>query len=643
MYTLYWLDTLIFSMQSTHAVLVVFIALLALSLIIPTRFYKEERDSHIPGEHPIYLNPLFSTEERIHNLLGYMTLEEKIAQMALVEKNSLAPEDLQIFGIGALLSGAGAKPENNTPEGWKEMIRERIHTSTQNRLHIPILYGVDAIHGHGNVPGATIFPHAIGLGAAHDPLLTETVARMTGEEIKATYANWSYSPNLDLPRDIRWGRVYESFSDDPTLTSMLGEATVKGLREAGVLGTAKHYIGGGSMEWNSSSNENFRIDQGRTEPSEEALRNEYLPPFRAAVGAGVESVMVGLNSWGDTKLAAQNHLITDILKGELGFTGFVVSDWYGVYEIPGGDYAAAVTAINAGVDMVMLPFEYKPFIRNVARAVRRGDIEEDRIDDAVRRILRAKFNGGLFDAPASPAPLLSLGSTEHRAVAREAVEKSLVLLKNDNGALPITKEVTSIRVAGSGADNVGRQTGAWTVEWQGIDGNWLEGATSILDGIRARAGRDVSVEFNEAGIFKEGSTTADIGIAIVSEPPYAEGWGDRELPILSTKDREAIKNLALSTKKIIVIIVSGRPLLIEKEVDSIDALVAAWLPGSEGAEVADVLFGDVPFTGTLPLPWPLRSEQLPMNSDGMGTDGSAPLFPRFHGLVPPTSFTETTI
>ena len=587
-----------------------------------------------------------STNERVEDLLSRMTLEEKIGQMALVEKNSVrTTQDIATYGIGALLSGGGAKPNINTVQGWSDMVSHFVDASKTSRLGIPILYGVDANHGHSNVPGATVFPHFIGLGATGDPALVEQVARTTAQELAATGIYWSFSPTLDLPKDIRWGRTYEAFSDDSKLTASLGAAYMKGLqieKKGGgmssstifVLGTPKHYIGAGSMAWGSSSNKHFHIDQGMTPKEEVLFRESYLPPFIEAVHAGAQGIMIGLNSWGDTKLSAEKHLITDVLKGEIGFTGFAVSDWYAVYEIPGGDYHAAVTAINAGIDMVMLPFDYKSFIKNVTSAVRRGDIAQSRIDDAVRRVLRAKFEMGLFDGPRMPPIPESVGSDAHRSLAREAVAESLVLLKNETAVLPISSHVTHIRVAGSSADNVGRQMGAWTVEWQGVDGNWVPGGTSILAGIRARAraGDGVEVEYDSNGTFASSTALADIGIAVVGEAPYAEGWGDSENLTLSDADRAAIARLKAVSKKVVVVVVSGRPLMITDEILSWDATVAAWLPGSEGAGVADALFGDKPFRGKLPLPWPARMSQLPIASDGHTADGTAPLFPRYFGL-----------
>lgn len=598
--------------------------------------FAETKQLPAPNNAP-YKNASLPIEERVADLLSHMTLEEKIGQMSLVEKNSVHDlTDIQTYGLGGMLSGFGGKPEDNTTLGWKRMVESFVSKSRTTRLGIPLLYGVDAIHGHSNVPDATIFPHMIGLGASGDPRLVEDVARATADELLATGVRWSYSPTYDMPEDIRWGRVYETFSDDPALVSELGGAYIRGLQKApgststiSVLATPKHYVGAGSMLWNSSSNENFKIDQGTTQINEEKLRRLYLPPFKEAIDTGALSVMVGLNSWGDTKLAASPYLIQEVLKDELGFKGFVVSDWYGVYEIPGSDYSAAVTAINAGVDMVMLPFEYQDFVRNVRLAVQSGEISELRIDDAVERILTAKFRLGLFDEENVNEGAV-LGSPAHRTLARDAVSKSLVLLKNDEGVLPL-HGTTSIRVAGSAADNVGKQSGAWTVEWQGIDGNWLAGATSILAGIREVMGDDSKIEFDTEAHFATSSPKAEVGIAIVGESPYAEGWGDKAVPELSEEDLATIALLQESSEKVVVVLVTGRPLIITNEIKGWDALVVAWLPGSEGAGVADVLFGAKPFTGRLPLNWPRSVLQLPI-VEGKTRDGSEVLFSRYFGL-----------
>lgn len=587
----------------------------------------------------LYLDPTQPVEARVADLLSYMTLEEKIGQMTLVEKNSIKQSsDIASYHLGALLSGAGAKPTVNTAAGWKEMIDSYQDEAAKSRLGIPLLYGADAIHGHAHVPEATVFPHAIGLGATGNSELVRKVANATAKELAATGVNWSFGPNLDQPQDIRWGRTYEAFSDDPKLVGELGVAYLEGLQTSDdtggvfVLATPKHYLGLGAMGWNSSLNKNFKIDQGVTSADEGLLRSRYLPPFAESVDAGALSIMVGLNNWGEERMVLQKQLLTGVLKEELRFKGFVVSDWYGVHERRKNTFWASVQAVNAGVDMVMLPFDYETFAKHVKWANRLGLVSDKRIDDAVGRILYAKFALGLFDEK-KDTPLTSISNSAHKALAREAVAQSLVLLKNEEAVLPIQKKVQHIRVAGSAAGNVGQQMGAWSIEWQGVDGNWPVGVTSILAGIQEHtAGLGIDVEYDRLGSFSTDRNKADVGIAVVGERPYAEGWGDKEYPTLDDEDLLAIKNLQASCDKVVVVIVSGRPLLVADEVDSFDGLVAAWLPGSEGAGVADVLFGDKPFMGTLPLPWPRHAEQLPITLEATTADGTSVLFSRYFGL-----------
>lgn len=608
---------------------------------IQTDYFDTKPFMALPiAETPLYVDTTQPIEARVADLLSYMTLEEKIGQMTLVEKNSIAEtSDIASYHIGALLSGSGSKPSENTPAGWREMIDGYQAKASASRIGIPLLYGSDAIHGNAHVLGMTVFPHMIGLGATGNAEIVKNVAQATAEDLTSVGINWNFSPNLDEPQDIRWGRAYEAFSDDPVLVSKLGVAYVEGLQtNAGtdggsvfVLATLKHYLGLGGMGWNTSLNENFKIDQGVTPADENMLRDVYLPPFAEAVHAGALCVMVGLNTWGDKRMVLQKELLTDVLKGELGFKGFVVSDWYGVHEGRRNTFLASVQAVNAGVDMVMLPFDYKTFTRHLKWANRLGLVSDARIDDAVGRILYAKFALGLFDKKAVPPLPATTENPAHRALARDAVAKSLVLLKNEDALLPLSKSIKHIRVAGSSAHNIGKQMGAWTLEWQGVDGKWPTGATSILEGIEARTGKTTRIEYNRAGIFPD-TERADVGIAVVGEAPYAEGWGDSAYPILSEEDLRAIQNLQAQCDKVVVILVSGRPLMIKKEVDSFDALIMAWLPGSAGEGVADVLFGDKPFTGTLPLPWPDHTEQLPITTDGKTADNTPVLFPRYFGL-----------
>jgi len=566
---------------------------------------QSNRERKVEAE-ALYHDKSQPVEERVNDLLSRMTVDEKIGQIALVEKNSLLfSSDIVRFNLGALLSGGGGGPDSNEPEAWKKMITNFQDSANSSRLAIPLLYGVDAVHGNANVLGATIFPHAIGLGASGDEDLVRRVGVITAEEMSATGANWNFSPTVDVVQDSRWGRTYETFGSDTERVSELATAYLEGLQSSAIVTTAKHYLGTGAMVWGTSTNPDFKIDQGEITIDEATLRSVHLPPFVSAIRAGVGSIMVGHATWNGVELVANHELLTDLIKDELGFDGFVVSDWYGIYEIPGSKYHALVTAINAGLDMVMLPYNYRLFTMEMRRAINSGDISMERLDDAVRRILRVKFAAGLFDQePPSDPSLNEFGSSEHRLVAREAVRKSLVILRDKQQTLPLSKTLSQIVVAGGAADNLGRQSGGWTIEWQGIDGNWILG-TTILQGIKNAVSSQTKVDYRQAGDFSPEVESADMGIVVVGETPYAEGWGDNEHPTLSDDDLQAINNVKAISKKIVVIIVSGRPLDISAYVDDWDAVIAAWLPGSEGEGVADVLFGSYPFTGTLPVVWPL--------------------------------------
>ncbi len=613
----------------------------ALVFILNTRLFDSQPVSMLVPENALYLDESQPIDARVADLLSYMTLHEKVGQMALVEKYSITNlHDIARFGLGGMLSGSGAKPDDNTAAGWKRMIEQyQIHASL-SRLGIPLLYGVDAVHGHAHVPDATVFPHAIGLGATRNFELVKKIANATAVELDATGVNWSFSPTLDIPQDIRWGRTYEAFSDDPQLVAELGTAYLEGLQQSTdssdknifVLGTLKHFVGLGAMKWGTSGNSNYKIDQGYTPADETLLRDAYLPPFENAINAGALSIMIGLNTWGEDKMVLQQTLLTDLLKEELGFKGFLVSDWYGVHEGRRHTFLATVQAVNAGVDMVMLPFDYQTFVRDLVWANRLGLVSDERIDDAVSRILYAKFALGLFDKNNIQTPLDRIANPAHKALAREAVSQSLVLLKNENSILPISPSTSHIRVAGSAADNIGRQMGAWTIEWQGIDGNWSSDATSILEGIRLGVSSGTEVQYDERAQFVGDARRAQIGIVVVGERPYAEGVGDTQYPTLTGEDLQVIKDIQSVSERVVVVIVSGRPLLLGNDINSFDALVAAWLPGSEGGGVADVLFGSKPFVGTLPLPWPRFAEQIPLTSDGQTADGGEVAFPRYFGL-----------
>ncbi len=557
-----------------------------------------------------YLNSKLSVDERVKDLLSRMTEEEKIGQMILIEKDSIHNlSDIGNYKLGALLSGGGAGPREDTPLSWLQMVSKFQSEAEKTCLGIPLLYGIDAVHGHGNVLGATIFPHTIGLGATRDEDLVRRVAKATAEEMAATGIYWSYSPNLDVAKDIRWGKTYETFGSDTENVSKLGLAYLQGLQDSSenyfrVLANPKHFVGGGSMEYGTSRNKNFKIEEGNITLSEQDLRKIHIAPFITAINGGAKTIMVSTGSWQGKLNTANHYLLTDVIKKEFKFDGFIVSDWYGVYGITSSKYDSTVTAINAGVDMMMSPFEYKGFISDMQKAILNGDIKKERLDDAVSRILKVKFETGLFDRPkATPEGLSVLGSEEHRAIVREAVRKSQVLLKNESATLPISTSIGKIIVSGASADNLGRQAGGWTTEWQGIDGNFGIKGTTILQGIKNTVSKNTKVEFNAKGDFPVSNNLADIGIAVVGEKPYAEGWGDKNDLSLSKEDLQVIAKVKEKSKKIVVVIISGRPLDITSNSRNWDAIVASWLPGSEGEGVADALFGLYPFTGVLPLEW----------------------------------------
>jgi beta-glucosidase len=567
-------------------------------------------------------------ETRAKALLAQMTLDEKIGQMTLIEKNSLQnPDDVTRYMLGGILSGGGGFPKTNTPEAWAEMVDGFQKKALETRLKIPMIYGVDAVHGHGNLYGATIFPHNIGLGAANDPALMEKIGRATADEMIATGIYWNYAPVLAVLQDARWGRAYEGFGENTELVTRLAVPYIKGLQAGGVVVTAKHYVGDGGAAWGTSKTEEYKIDQGVTAGDEAYLRAVHLPPYKAAIDAGAQTVMVSFSSFGGMKMHANKMLITDVLKGELGFKGFVVSDWAGIDQVPGDAYQQTVTAINAGIDMNMQPYKAAPFIENLKKAVEAGDVPQSRIDDAVLRILTVKYAMGLFEKPFSdPAKVKSVGSAEHRQIAREAVAKSLVLLQNNNAALPIRKGQT-VFVAGRHADDIGLQSGGWTIQWQGEAGN-IQPGTTILKGIQDALGAD-NVKYDRFGNFTE---KAEIGIVVVGEQPYAEGRGDNGDLQLNAREVQMIERVREQVKTLVVVIVSGRPLSLGDVDETADGIVAAWLPGTEGAGVADVLFGDKPFTGKLPISWQKDVSQLPFDLTKKLEGDAAPQFPYGFGL-----------
>ncbi len=586
----------------------------------------------------LYKNPSAAVEERVDDLLGRMSLAEKVGQMTLAEKNSLTLADTSKLFIGGVLSGGGGYPVTNTPKAWTSMVSQFQQAALKTRLGIPIIYGVDAVHGHNNLKGATIFPHNIGLGAANDPALMEKIGRVTAEEMVGTGIYWDYAPTVAVAQDIRWGRTYESYSENTGLVTSLSTAYVKGLQGTklsdplSVVATIKHYVGDGGTTWGTSTTANYKLDQGVTQVDEAALRLIHLPPYASAIKAGARTVMVSYSSFGGLKMHAQKYLVTDVLKGELGFTGFVVSDWGGIDQISTNYYDAVVAGINAGIDMNMVPYDYKRFITTLNKAIANGDVSQERIDEAVRRILRVKFEMGLFSHPMANADQQALiGSPAHRAVASQAVSESLVLLKNDNQALPLSQSTRLIYVAGAAANDIGIQSGGWTITWQGSAGDITPG-TTILQGIQKKVSSSTTVQYDPRGNFP-GTDQADACIVAVGETPYAEGVGDKADLSLSASDIQLTTDLRPRCGKLVVLLVSGRPLVVTDQLAGWDAFVAAWLPGTEGEGVAEVLFGSRPFTGKLSFTWPRSNAQLPFDFANLPTGDAGPLFPFGYGLT----------
>lgn len=570
-----------------------------------------------------------ATSDPVHidDLMARMSLEEMVAQTFLVAVNHIEPQSVTDLGIGAILSGGGGNPEPNSPATWQAMVAEYRQAALQSRLGIPILYGVDAVHGHSNVRGATIFPHNIGLGATRDAGLVRRIGRATAVETYATNVRWNYAPTLAVPQDIRWGRTYEGFAEDTELVGTLGQAYIEGLQgedptaEFSVLSTAKHYVGDGGTTFGTAESvfpavpelniqrTRFLIDQGDTRLSEQALRDIHLAPYLSALKAGALTVMASFSMWNGGRLHAHTYLLTDVLKDELGFPGFVVSDWEGVRDSNPDLYTAVVNCYNAGVDMNMVTSDWETKMGMLFKAVQNGDVPLARLEDAVRRILTVKQLAGLFEEPEYGDRYLSqIGTAEHRSLAREAVVKSAVLLKNDEQTLPLSRTAQRVLVAGAWANDIGLQCGGWTIAWQGKPGAITHGST-ILEGIQALAAPHMQIEYELNGEFN--GDRAAYGVVCVGELPYAEGLGDRADVTLDAAHVALIERMRAQCDRLVVIVVSGRPLIITEQLDQIDALVAAWLPGSEASALAELLFGHVPFTGKLSYTWPRSMSQVP--------------------------------
>lgn len=571
--------------------------------------------------------------KKVDALMSKMTLEEKIGQMTQVDLDAIKqnPDDIAKYSLGSLLCGGNTEVPDISAKGWAQSYQQYQNIALKSRLKIPIIFGIDAVHGHNNVDGATIFPHNIGLGATRNPKLVEKVARITALEVRGTGMQWAFAPCVAVARNERWGRTYESFGENPELSKSLGAAAVLGLQtknlkdKTSVLASVKHFMGDGGTTNGK--------DQGNTECDMNTLREIHLAPYIDAIKAGAKNIMVSYSSWNGLKMHGNKYLLSDVLKKELGFKGFLVSDWAAIDQL-GKDYKTDIEiSINAGLDMIMIPNgpdkenNYVQFINFLKELVNEGKVPIERIDDAVRRILSVKFEMGLFENYKVDKKLTAkVGSKEHRQVAREAVRQSLVLLKNDKNILPLSKSLKRIHVTGRAADDIGIQCGGWTISWQGNTGNVISGGTTILQSIKNTVSKKTEITTSTDG---KGAEGADVCLVVVGENPYAEMFGDREDLSLSKDDIQTIENAKASGVPVVVILLSGRPMIITDQISKVDGFIAAWLPGTEGQGVADVLFGDFKPVGKLPHSWPKSMNQIPIN---VGDKNYDPLFPYGFGL-----------
>ena len=603
-----------------------------------------------------------ATERHVQGLLQRMTLEEKVGQVIQADIASVTPEDVRTYHLGSVLNGGNSAPggdEFAPAAKWLELADAFYNASVDargNRAAVPVIWGTDAVHGHSNIVGATLFPHNVGLGAMRDPALMAKIAAATAAEVRVTGMEWTFAPTVTVPQDVRWGRAYEGYSEDPAVVASYVGVFVRGLqgepgaadflRPPHVLATTKHYLADGGTDGGR--------DQGDARISETALRDIHGAGYPPAIEAGVQTVMASFSSWNGTKITGNRGLLTDVLKGRMSFHGFIVSDWNAHSQVAGCTVASCPQAINAGLDMYMAPDSWRPLYKSLLEQVRAGAVARERLDDAVARVLRVKVRMGMFEAgPPSKRPGAGrfelLGSAAHRAIAREAVRKSLVLLKNENGLLPL-KPSQRVLVAGDGADNLAKQSGGWTLTWQGtgLDNSLFPGATSIWKGIQGAV--TAAGGTAELSVDAKYATRPDVAVVVFGENPYAEFQGDIALLRLregNDAHLALMRRLRSQNIPVIAVFLSGRPLWMNREINAASAFVAAWLPGSEGAGIADVLLrnkdGAVAhdFSGRLSFSWPRTVLHDPIKS---GHPGYNPLFPLGYGLryadsgnVPPLS------
>jgi len=618
---------------------------------------KQNAQTQSAAEHNLAVWPKIQSEVtksdalelKVQKLLATMTLEQKVAQMMQPEIKDVTPDDMRRYGFGSYFNGGGSFPNNNkhsTPQDWIDLAEAMYQASIDDSLDgskIPTMWGTDAVHGHNNVIGATLFPHNIGLGATNNPMLIEQIAKATATEVMATGIDWVFAPTVATVRDDRWGRTYESYSEDPEIVKAYAEAIVHGLQgrvgtdflsDDRVISTVKHFIGDGGTVAGD--------DQGNNISSEQELFEIHAQGYVGGLTAGAQSVMASFNSWHGEKLHGHRYLLTDVLKGKMGFDGFVVGDWNGHGQVEGCSNESCPQAANAGLDIYMVPTgAWRPLLENTITQVKQGIIPMSRIDDAVTRILRVKFRAGLFDK-ASPAnrkfsgKMSLIGSETHRDIARQAVRESLVLLKNEKQILPLSPKM-NLLLTGDAANNIGKQSGGWTITWQGTNNQNSDfpGGSSIYDGFAAQVhAAGGHIELSKNGSF---TTKPDVAVVVYGEEPYAEGHGDRENLVYqygSKKDLALLKRLKAQGIPVVSIFISGRPMWLNPELNASDAFVAAWLPGSEGKAIADVLLTDAlgkaqhDFTGKLSFSWPNSPEQIVNRFD----KDYQPLLPYGYGL-----------
>ncbi len=576
-----------------------------------------------------------SVDDRVKELLGKMTVDEKVGQLMQAGRDNLNPADVKKYYLGSVLSGGGSHPGQGTKDEWLNMMNGYQDAAKSTRLGIPIIYGIDAVHGHNTINGAVVFPHNIGLGAANDPELMTEIGNVTAQELLTSGINWNFAPCIAVSRDERWGRSYESYSETPDIVSSLSVPYIKAMQENyKVAACSKHFLAdGGTIA--GSANTKYFVDQGNAKISEDELRNIHLAAYKKDIEAGVKTIMVSFSSWNGLKMHENKTLVQDVLKGELGFKGFVVSDYEAIHQLKGSNIAEQlISSFNAGVDMFMEPQHWKQCIEILKKAVNDGKVTNERLDDAVSRILKVKFEMGLFENPIGDQSLAAknFGEDKNRQVAQKAVQESLVLLKNNKNVLPLKKNA-KIFVTGPAANNVGIQCGGWTRSWQGSadkGGKWMQG-TTILEGFQKIAKENGGTIITDPKQAKN----ADVAVVVIGEKPYAEYEGDdKSLDLYKgmalPDNKKAIEEAKATGLPVVTILVSGRPRIVTDEINSWDAFVAAWLPGTEGAAVADVLYGDKDFKGKLSFTWPKSLDQIPINVDNMG--GKEPLFPYGFGL-----------